>query len=65
MSDIVFSLCGKIEKSYRKGSKIHLLSARENELMLKYKKEVISMLRDFDGISCIYDESKSVIIFKR
>lgn len=64
MSDVLLSLCGKIERSFRRGKKVYKLTVRENEIMKRNSREIISMLRDFDAIESSYDESRSEVEFK-
>ena len=56
MSDVLFSLCGKLEKYYSKGFKEYQLTGRDLELMERHRRDIISMLRDFDGIDCRFDD---------
>ena len=64
MSDVLFSFCGKLEKYYSKGFKEYQLVGRDLEIMERYHRDIISMLRDFDGIVCRFDDFSGKVYFK-
>lgn len=64
MSDVLFSFCGKLEKYYSKGFKKYKLVGRDLEIMERHRRDIINMLRDFDGIYCRFDDISGTIYFQ-